>query len=137
MTVTPQQEISKTLNLSKNPQKVLTLYFGEITFTLGEITFTFGEITKILGFWEFLFVAGWGFGTLWVGVPSRGFRKYLTYALSNTSSGMQHSSSSIPGADEKCSGGGVDGIAGLETGSEKAQEWLCIAHQLGNTTSET
>ena len=51
VTVTPQQEISKTLNSSssKIDWKLLNVYFGEITFTFGEITFTFGEIRFTLG----------------------------------------------------------------------------------------
>ena len=36
--MTPQQEMSKTLNSSKMPSKYLTFTFGEITFTFGGIT---------------------------------------------------------------------------------------------------
>ena len=43
VTVTPQQEISKTLNSSKIPSNYLTFTFGERTFTFGERAFTFGE----------------------------------------------------------------------------------------------
>ena len=51
------------------------LAFGEITFTFGEIMFTFGEITEDFRVLElFLFAAGGGFGTLWVGGPRRGFK---------------------------------------------------------------
>ena len=49
VTVTPQQDISKTLDSSKIPQKYLTFSLGERTFTFGEITFTFREITFTFG----------------------------------------------------------------------------------------
>ena len=62
VTVTPQQEISKTLNSSKIPLKYLTFTFGERSFTFGERTFTFGERTFTFGdnrgfrgFWNFFF----------------------------------------------------------------------------------
>ena len=84
VTVTPQQEISKTLNSSKIPSNYLTFTFGERTFTYGERTFTFGEGTLLLGiigvfgvFGISFFVLG-VFGTPWVGGPRRGFRKYLS-----------------------------------------------------------
>ena len=72
MTVTPQQEISKTLNSSKNSLKILNIYFWEIMFAFGEITCTFGEIRftlggsrRFLGFVEFNSCCFGGFGTLW------------------------------------------------------------------------
>ena len=43
MAVTPQQEISNTLNYSpKFPLEYLTFTFGEIPFAFGEIMFDFG-----------------------------------------------------------------------------------------------
>ena len=53
VTVTPQQEISKTLNSSKIPLKYLT-------FTFGERTFAFGDNWGFRVFWNFyfFFVAG-------------------------------------------------------------------------------
>ena len=58
VTVTPQQEISKTLSSSKTPHKILNVYFwgkktfafGERAFTLGERTFTFGDSRGFRGF---------------------------------------------------------------------------------------
>ena len=73
--MTPQQEISKPLNSSTFAE--ITFTFGEITFTFGEITFTFAYSRRFAGF--FLFCCWGGFGTLWVGGPRRGFRKYLTH----------------------------------------------------------
>ena len=56
VTVTPQQEISKTIN---SPRiillKYLTFTFGERTFTVEGRAFTFGDNR---GFWNSFFVAG-------------------------------------------------------------------------------
>ena len=67
----PKQEISKTLNSSKIPQKYLTFTFGERAFTFGERAFTFGEIrdSRSVWVWNFFFCCSGGFGTLWVGGP--------------------------------------------------------------------
>ena len=79
--VTPQQEISKTLNSSKIP-KYLTFTCGEITFTFGGMTLTFGEIRfslgdsrRFYGFWNFCFVAGGGWGLCGSGGPVQVFEK--------------------------------------------------------------
>ena len=76
--------IGKTLNSSTNALKVLNVYFwGDDVYFWGD-NFHFWRnkvysrgFSKILGFWEFLFVAGGrgGFGTLWVEQLRRGFRK--------------------------------------------------------------
>ena len=67
VTVTPQQEISKTLNSSKFSKKYLTFTFGERTFTFREQAFTLGNellplgIIGVFGFFlEFLFFVSWG-----------------------------------------------------------------------------
>ena len=84
VTVTPQQETSKTLNLQKFLKKYLTftfgertLTFGERTFTFGERAFTFGDNRGFRGFWNFFFRC-WGvLGLRGSGGPVGGFRKYL------------------------------------------------------------
>ena len=70
VTVTPSQEISKTLNSSKNSLKILSVTFwGNKIFTFGELTFTFGEITGSSRFLELFFLLLGGLGTPWVGGP--------------------------------------------------------------------
>ena len=62
MTVTPQQEISETLNSSKIPSKYLTFTFGERTFTFGARTFTFGDNRgfRVFGISFFVAAGVWG-----------------------------------------------------------------------------
>ena len=87
VTVTPQQEISKTLNSSKIPLKYLTFTFGERASTFGERASTFGERASTFGerastfgdnrgfrgFWNFFFCC-WGvLGLRGSGGSRRGF----------------------------------------------------------------
>ena len=76
VTVNPQQNISKTLNSSRIPEKYLTFTFGETiftfgerTFTLGEIMFTFGDFRRFSDYWKLFFVAGGFFGLRGSGAP--------------------------------------------------------------------
>ena len=81
VTVTPQQEISKTLNSSKISEKYLTFTFGGRAFTFGGRASTFGERASTFGdnrgfrvFWNFFFCC-WGvFGLRGSGGPV-GFSK--------------------------------------------------------------
>ena len=99
VTVTPQQEISKTLHSFKN---TYTFTFGERAFTFGERAFTFGDNRGFRGFWNFFFCC-WGvLGLRGSGGPVGGFRKYLMFVSpvrndpSNTQTDFGHPPS--PGA---------------------------------------
>ena len=59
MSVTPQQEISKTFNSSKFPSKYLASTFGERASTFGERASTLGNNRGFRGFWNFFFCC-WG-----------------------------------------------------------------------------
>ena len=73
VTVTPQQEISKTFKFFQNPLKILNVYFGgdnvyfwgdncisDNIYFWGHKVYS-GEFSKIFGFWEFLFLLLGGF----------------------------------------------------------------------------
>ena len=95
VTVTPQQEISKTFKLFKNSLKILNIdfwgksvyfwgksvyFWGKERLLLGEITFTFGEIRdsrRLLGLWNFFLGGFVGSVGRWpVGVF---FEEYLNF----------------------------------------------------------
>ena len=71
MTVTPQQENSKTLNYSsKIPLKCLTFTFGEINKACAK------GFSKIFGFWDFLLLLlGWFWDSVGWGGPVGVFEK--------------------------------------------------------------
>ena len=80
VTVTPQQEISKTLDSSKIPLKYFTFTFQERAFTFRERAFTLGMIGVFGFFWNFIFCC-WGvLGLRGSGGPRRGLRKYLNFS---------------------------------------------------------
>ena len=78
VTVTPPTGNFKNSKFFQNARSILNVYFwGEITFTFfwggGESCLLWGNkvyyrrFSKISGFWNILFVAGGGFGTVGVG----------------------------------------------------------------------
>ena len=68
VTVTPQKQISKTLNSSKIPLKYLAFTFGERTFTFGErVLLGIIRVLGILG--NFFFVAGGFWDSVGRGAP--------------------------------------------------------------------
>ena len=79
VTVTPQQEISKTFNSSKIPLKYFTFTFGERTFTFEARAFTFGDNQGFRDFFEFLFLLLGVLGLRGSGGPVGVFEKNLNY----------------------------------------------------------
>ena len=71
VTVTPQQEISKTLNSSKIPKNTQRLLLGNERLLLGNERLLLGVIEVFGFFFEFPFLLLGGFRTPWVGGPRR------------------------------------------------------------------
>ena len=76
VTVTPQQEISKTLTSSKIPFKILNVYFwGNDVYFWGNNVY-FWVFSKILGFGDFFLLLGGFWDSVGRG-PRGSFPKYL------------------------------------------------------------
>ena len=72
VTVTPQQEISKTLKFFQNSLDLLNVYFWGDNAYFGGDNVYFWALSKIHGFWNFFLLlggGGGGFGTVGRGAP--------------------------------------------------------------------